>query len=122
MKTMTVRWLPALLLAGALPAAAANLGKDIPLSHFTEKDTAIFRETLDNALGSGADGSMVEWSNPASGAGGQVKPLKTFEREGKPCRTVSVANQAKGRKSSGEYTLCKSDGKWRLAKPEAKKK
>jgi surface antigen len=82
----------------------------------------IFREALDAALGKGADGAMVEWSNPETGAGGQIKPLKSFERDGKPCRTVSVANKAKGRKSSGEYTLCKPDQKWLVTKPEAKKK
>lgn len=112
----------ALLLAAALPAAAANIGSDIPAAHFTEKDKAIFREALDGALANGADGATLEWSNPQTGAGGQIKPLRSFERDGKPCRTVSVANQAKGRKNAGEYTLCKADQKWVMAKPEAKKK
>jgi surface antigen len=114
--------IPALLLAAALPAAAANIGGDIPAAHFTEKDATIFREALDGALADGADGATVAWSNPKTGAGGEIKPLGRFERDGKPCRTVNVANQAKGRKSSGEYTLCKSGEKWLVTKPEAKKK
>ena len=119
---MKTGWIPALLVAAALPASAANMGGDIPAAHFTEKDTEIFRAALDGALAGAADGATVPWSNPKTGAGGEIKPLRKFERDGKPCRTVKVANQAKGRTSSGEYTLCKSGEKWLVAKPEAGKK
>ena len=104
----------AVLLACALPAAASTIGSDIPLANFTDRDQAIFRKTLDDALDKGADGATLKWSNPESKAYGEVKPLKTFERGGSPCRTVTIVNHAKGRSASNPFTFCKAEGTWKL--------
>jgi surface antigen len=109
----------AALLACSLPAAAANIGKDIPLGNFDDRDMQMFQQALDNALDKGADGTIVTWANPDSKAAGEVKPLKTFERAGAPCRVANIANHAKGRSSNGPFTFCKAaDGKWTLAPTE----
>jgi surface antigen len=105
------RALLAMLAACAMPAAAI-IGSDMPYANFTEKDHEIFRKALEGALEKGADGATLEWSNPETKARGEIKPLKTFERAGAPCRTVSIANHAKGRSATAPWTLCKKAEKW----------
>jgi hypothetical protein len=106
------------VLALAAPAVASNISfmKDTPYAHFTKEDHKLFNEALNNILNSGADGDSRTWSNPTSKAGGELKVLKSFERKGAPCRTLSIANKAKGRSASGEYNFCKrADDQWKLA-------
>ena len=45
-----------------------------------------------------------------------MTPLKSFERDGRSCRTLSIKNKAKGLTGSAKYNFCKQDtGKWALA-------
>jgi surface antigen len=106
------------LLGWSAPSMASNLSfmKDTPYVHFTDKDHKLFNETLDATLNQEADGETRAWSNPASGAGGNIKVLKTFKRGVATCRSVSIANKAKGRAASAEYNFCRqTSGKWALA-------
>jgi len=97
-------------------AANTNFAKDAPYSKFTAEDRKIFDEAVQDTLSKGADGEARAWSNPATKAGGEIKPLKTFERGSATCRSVSIANKAKGLSAKGEYRLCKdASGKWTLA-------
>ncbi len=102
--------------AVAVPAMASNLRfmKDSPLQHFTPEDTKMFRETLNEVLDKGADGEARKWSNPSSEAHGEIKPTKSFDRNGTPCRTLAISNSAKGLSASGRYNFCKptATGKW----------
>jgi surface antigen len=107
------------LLAAALsvawPAVAQDMRfmSDTPYVHFTKEDHALFDAALAEALDNGADGQARTWSNPNSRTSGQIKPLKSFERNGNKCRRAFIANKAKGRSASGEYNLCKqASGKW----------
>jgi len=102
-------------LAATAPALAFNwlFMQDTPYSHFTEEDHKIFDEAMNDILEKGADGETRTWSNPNSTAGGELKVVKSFERDGVPCRTLSIANKAKGRTASGEYRFCKqTPAKW----------
>jgi surface antigen len=106
------------LLSWSAPSMASNLSfmKDTPYVHFTEKDHKLFNETLEATLNQEADGETRGWSNPVSGAGGDIKALKTFKRGAVTCRLVSIANKAKGRAASAEYNFCRqASGKWALA-------
>ncbi len=106
------------LLAWATASMASNLSfmKDTPYGHFTEQDHKIFKGALDAVLNQAADGETRAWSNPASGAGGNIETIKTFKRGAESCRAVSIANKAKGRSASAEYNFCKqASGKWTLA-------
>ena len=107
------------LLAASMPASAASLGSaDMPFAHFTEKDREILVQNLDAVLEKGADGQARKWSNPDTKAGGEIKPIKTFERGGTPCRTLTVSNKAKGRSATGPFTFCKqAAGDWKLVPP-----
>jgi surface antigen len=120
--TPNSRWAPGLLLSVlvmAMPASAANLGfmKDGPFMRFTEEDHAIFSKTLDDTLSNATDGEARTWSNPKSRANGEMKPVKSFERDRLSCRTLSITNKANASAdATGRYNFCKQDsGKWTLA-------
>jgi surface antigen len=106
------------VLAAAMPAAASNLSfmNDTPYTHFTKEDHKIFDQALQDTLKKGAIGESHKWSNPASKAGGNLKVMKSFERGQTTCRTVSIANKAKGRSASGQYNFCEqASGEWKLS-------
>jgi surface antigen len=105
-------------------AAAAQAGAsdytfmtDTPYSYFSKEDHALFDATLDDVLAKGAVGDSRTWSNPKSKAGGEIKMLKNYERAGVTCRTLFIANKAKGRAASGKYNFCpKEAGGWQLTR------
>ena len=98
-------------------AQAAGLGfmSKGPMSHFTEADMKLLNQALDRALAAPEMGAAVEWANPATSAGGAITPLRAFEEKGRPCREVKAVNRHRQLESSGVYTLCRSDGRWKLA-------
>ena len=115
LKNTLRRGLLVALLAATAPALAFNwlFMQDTPYSHFTEEDHKIFNEAMNDILEKAADGETRVWSNPNSTAGGELKVVNSFERNGVPCRTLSIANKAKGRTASGEYRFCKQAAdKW----------
>jgi hypothetical protein len=106
------------VLVTAMPAMASNLGflKDAPYTHFTDEDHKIFNQTLDDTLNSGVEGEIRKWSNSNTNASGEMKPLKSFERNGLACRTLWISNKAKGRSATSKLNFCKqANGKWVLA-------
>lgn len=112
------RGLALVALVVAVPALAQNIlfMRDAPYAQFTDEDHAIFNETLNDTLSRGAEGATRKWSNPKTRASGEMTPLKSFEREGRSCRTLSIKNKAKGLSASAKYNFCKQDtGKWALA-------
>jgi surface antigen len=99
-------------------AIATNLSfmKDTPYSRFSAEDRKIFAAAVDSALAKSADGESSEWSNPTTGATGTIKALKTTQRGDLPCRTLAIANKAKGLSATSEHQLCKDkSGKWTLS-------
>ena len=108
----------AITCAMAWPVASGALRayRDTPIAHFNEQDMKLFRQTLDDVLENGADGDTRKWSNPKTGAEGDVTANSTFTRGAAPCRTVTVRNAARGLTSSGNYSLCKqANGKWKTS-------
>jgi surface antigen len=104
--------------ASAVPAMAGNYDfmHDTPYAHFTKEDHKIFDAALNEALDKGVEGEARAWSNAGTGAGGQITAVKTFARAGATCRTLLIANNAKGRSASGEYNFCRqASGKWALS-------
>ena len=109
------RWIAAACMA-ASPAFAVNVTPDAPMAQFRGKDQAMFDEALYGVLDDPRDGAARKWANGETRASGEVKAMRSFEREGRRCRTVAVANKAGGRTSSGNYNFCRSPaGKWTLA-------
>jgi surface antigen len=108
----------AAVLAMTSPAMAQDMRfmSDNPFVHFTKEDHALFDEAMAEALDKNADGQARLWSNPNTRASGQLKPLKSFDRNGLKCRRVYIASKAKGRSATGEYNMCKqASGKWAMA-------
>jgi surface antigen len=103
------------LFATTIPAVAANMSflKDSPISRFNDKDMQLFTQALNEALSKGADGETRNWSNPATGAGGEIKTESSYAQGATPCRKVVISNSAKGLSASGPFNFCKqSTGKW----------
>jgi surface antigen len=108
----------AFFLAATGPASAQGLMfmRDTPYTHFTKEDRGMFDSAMQEALDKAADGESRAWSNPATTASGELKPVESFERKGQKCRKLYIANKAKGRSASAEYNFCKqASGKWGLS-------
>src|SRR6185437_9735461 len=63
-----------------------------------------------------ATGQPASWSNPESGASGQVQPTRTFtDQSGRTCREYDTTVNVQGRTQSGVGTACRQpDGSWAL--------
>ena len=100
---------------GAAQAAGLGFMSKGPMAHFNEADMRLLNQALDRALAAPETSTAVEWSNAATGAGGAITPLRAFDQTGRPCREVKVVNRHRQLESSGVYTLCRSEGRWKLA-------
>jgi surface antigen len=104
------------LAAGPVAAQTLMFMRDTPYTHFTKEDHALFDAAMKEALDTSADGASSSWSNPATRASGEFKPVESFERKGLKCRKLYIANKARGRSASAEYNFCKqASGKWAIA-------
>jgi hypothetical protein len=118
LKSFVSHGLLVIILAFTMPAIAYNFSflKDAPYAHFTDEDRKIFEQLLYNILDTGADGETRTWSNENSKAGGKIKVLESFKQDNFTCRTLAIANEARGRSNAGKYNFCKLDtGEWKLA-------
>ena len=113
---------PRILVAGlalvfSLPASALNWSflQYSPVTQFTDQNWELLRQAGEKALASGADGEIVRWSNPSTGASGSIQPLDTTQREGMTCRLTAISNSAGGASGTSRFTFCKqADGTWRV--------
>jgi len=102
----------------AVPAQAYDLQflVNTPYAHFTKGDKKMLMQNIDKALDEGKEGSTLEWKNEPSGAAGTITPEKSFERNGRKCRTLRIHNTYKTLKGEGNYDFCQDqNGKWQLA-------
>jgi len=86
-----------------------------PMAKFSQEDHDLFRGALGRALSSDKLDQAIDWNNPKSPAKGSITPQKTYEKDGVPCRTVRVVNEYRDLRSDGVYSLCRRDGRWKLA-------
>lgn len=106
-------------LAALWPAAAAAVNdfsiRDLPIQHMTDSDREILSNAVVGALERSPEGTTTRWENPETGAHGELTPGARFDRAGKPCRELEVANSARGYDNRIVLTLCKQpDGKWKV--------
>lgn len=110
------------MLASAALAAEWRFMKDAPAEFFTKEDWNIFTAAYKKLLNEGKDGDTATWKNPATTASGQLTLLDTSVDQGLTCRTLKVANQAKTRKATNDFKLCKQpDGEWKIPRTSPKK-
>jgi surface antigen len=105
------------LLTLAVPASAFwGWMRGAALNEFTEADLAMLQSEARRVLDEDADGTRTDWTNPDTGNGGSIKPLKTLTVDGQTCRqTAFRQTTASGLKGQGVYHLCQQDdGTWRF--------
>jgi hypothetical protein len=72
-------------------------------------------DAVDAEEGDGADGT-VGWDNPRSGTHGTLQRLRSFDRDGLPCRQYRMFIKVQGYEPySAEPVMCKVEGKWKFA-------
>jgi len=109
------------LAAAAFPALAQSqlygTIKGTPAELFDEEDKRLFREATKKALDEAAVDEVVRWENPKTESHGELKVLSTFEWKKAPCRKIRVSNQARTRKATNDFNLCRVGEKWKLVSP-----
>lgn len=104
-----------LVLLGTIPVEAQyRWMRDKAVTEFTAADWDILRAETRRTLEEVESGVRVDWKNEATGNGGAIKPLMTFEHQGRTCRRVAFLNvSSKGRRGVANYNLCRQeDGTW----------
>lgn len=117
--TVAVACAAALVLASA-SALASNLNflGQAPISRYDETDMDLLRGALGKALTSDTMEVPFEFANPKTGASGSITPLRTLSQGGLPCRDVrGVLRHPRTATADAVYTLCKREGRWKLAAP-----
>lgn len=103
----------------AAPILASNIGflKEAPYAaYFTDEDRKMFRANLNKLLDEAKDGATSSWTNPKTGARGEITALERLAPPDDNCRRAHVVNEAQGRTGRGEHVFCRtSDGSWLLA-------
>lgn len=102
-------------------AHASNIGflNETPyFAHFTDEDRKIFHETLDDLLQLGKDQDTRNWTNPKTGANGDLRLLPASKDSG-GCRDIAIRNSARGRTGKSVQRFCPDEkGVWKW-KPQA---
>jgi surface antigen len=114
------------LAAAAFPASAQSqlygTIKGTPSELFDDEDRRLFREAVKKTLDEAPVGEVVRWENPKTRSHGELKVLSTFEWKTAPCRKIRVSNEARTRKATNDFNLCRIAEKWKLVSPSELKK
>jgi surface antigen len=108
------------LLPAAPPVAAAGwvvLLKDTPAEDFDDDDLHQFLSAAKRTLDAEGPAEEVQWSNPATGAGGRFKELsRSTDASGRPCKRLRFGIYSKKQSEKfTTWTACRTeDGRWRL--------
>lgn len=98
--------------AGAV--LGALLGGEIG-RQLDEKDKMYAGRTTQDALESGRTNRVSEWRNPDSGNSGTIKPIKTYETDGRYCREFVQTIRIGGKVQEAYGTACRQpDGSWQI--------
>lgn len=111
-------------LAVSSPARALNwvpVLKNSPAERFDDEDLQLFIRTARKTVAEAADGQTVSWENPDTKHRGDFTILRSFTKDGRPCKQVQVRTEADGRKATSVVDACQIDGKWRLIGAPQKK-
>ncbi len=69
---------------------------------------------VDQTLERGQTGQTVAWQNPDNGTTYNVTPVKTYQREGRPCRDYTTTAVIDGQTQTLHGTACRQeDGSWK---------
>ncbi|MFN0039375.1 MAG: RT0821/Lpp0805 family surface protein [Burkholderiales bacterium] len=103
------------LLPAAVPAVNIFSMGDLPINQMTDEDRELLKDAVVGTLDRTPEGSTVHWENPKTGAHGDLTPRAGFDRAGRSCRDLEVANSARGHDNRVVLTFCKQpDGEWKV--------
>lgn len=87
--------------------------------YFSDEDWELARGAADDALQNRPDGEPVEWHNPKTGHSGRSVPLRSLDRDGKPCRELAVENRAGGMSGRSVFLFClQPSDEWKIEPAE----
>jgi surface antigen len=91
-----------------------RITKGGPFAEFRDGDWDMYQATVVRAADSAPDADPLTWTNTKTGAQGNVKVVKRYDRPGVgECRDLSGEASARGRTGPFAVTLCrKPGGKW----------
>jgi len=115
MKSNIAGWAMLAWCALMSPAHANNVGflSETPyFAHFTDEDRKIFQEKLNDLLMHGKDQDTRAWTNPKTGANGDLRLVPAATDNG-GCRYVEIRNSARGRTGKSVQRFCLDEkGVW----------
>lgn len=80
-----------------------------------EKDKMYANRTTQSVLETGKTGAVSTWKNPDSGNSGTIKPIKTYETDGRYCREFVQTVRIGGKVQEAYGTACRQpDGSWQI--------
>jgi hypothetical protein len=101
-----------LLHIAATQAGNNSFISDAPMGKFNDEDLRLMNANIDAALTDAKIRVVHSWSNLATKNSGTAETLQILVGpNGIPCKRIRVANSAGNLKGSGQYTLCKMEGK-----------
>ncbi|WP_211103785.1 RT0821/Lpp0805 family surface protein [Skermanella pratensis] len=111
-----------LMLAAAvllpLDAVEAQLlfGSRLGEAHYQGDDTKIIMQVGADMLRNAPDGESRPWSNPQTGHGGTITMVRSYERNGMPCRDARMSSDVGRRNVVYILPVCRiADGTWKFA-------
>jgi surface antigen len=84
------------------------------MRYFSPAELEQMSATIDKALANPKASETLTWKSPKTDAHGSVRPGKTFEAQGMPCRRLEITNFVKGREDRSVVDMCNQDGVWKV--------
>lgn len=109
-----------LIAASVLPAGTAGaqllFGSRVGQAHLSVEDTKIIMQVGADMLRTASDGESRPWSNPQTGHSGTITIIRSYERDGMPCRDTRVSSVLDKRNVTYALPVCQvADGTWKFA-------
>jgi surface antigen len=87
----------------------------MPAESMTQEDIELLMGAVNAALEASPDQTTTQWKNPKTQAHGDITPVGSFEKSGRQCRKLEVANTARGRSNRVVVSFCRqADGQWKV--------
>lgn len=103
-------WLP-----GLAQGQLMGFLKHSTVAQFTEEDFKLQQKAVLDVLSSDQDRATQSWRNEKSGNSGTVELLARFtSADHRPCRRIRVESRAAERHDETNWSLCQTDGQWRV--------
>ncbi|QQP91605.1 hypothetical protein IGS68_10510 [Skermanella sp. TT6] len=101
-----------------IQAAEAQLlfGSRLGEAHYRGDDTKIIMGVGADMLRNAPDGETRPWSNPQTGNAGTITMIRSYERNGLPCRDAKLTSDVGQRSVVYVLPVCRiADGTWKFA-------